>query len=159
MEEKARCAGVGLANPWPKPVSFITTGSALPASALALRALLKENRRKLPIYGGLWAALATVARRDICARCPYYGEYCSTLFGKVTPLMFPRSDKPLTTQGFYWDLALLPAIFLYPVPEVFRVSKRLFAAYLAAWALYLTTMYNLACKRCPLEACPVNRWS
>jgi hypothetical protein len=157
MDEHEHIIAGAPANPWPKYVSFITTSSALPASALAWRALLREKRHKLPIYGGLWLALATVARRDICARCPYYGEHCSTLFGKITPLMWPRSDKPMTTQGFYWDLALLPAIFLYPLPEIWRGSKGSFAAYLAAWGLYLATMYNLACKRCPLEACPVPR--
>jgi hypothetical protein len=145
------------ANPWPEYVSFITTSSALPAAAIATRALLRQSRKKLPVYGLLWTALATVARRDICARCPYYGEYCSTLFGKITSLMMPRSDKPLTRQGFYWDLVLLPAIFIYPVPEIWRSSKRPFAAYLSAWALYLATMYGLACRRCPLEACPVPR--
>lgn len=147
----------GAANPWPVYVSFATTASALPAAALAVHALFKEKPRKLPVYGALWTALATISRKDICARCPYYGEYCSTLFGKITPLMFPHSDKPLTTQGFYWDLALLPALFLYPMPEIFRTSRRLLAAHFAAWALYLVTMYNLACKRCPLEACPVPR--
>lgn len=144
-------------NPWPPYVAFVTTASALPAAVLAVGALLKEKPRKLPVYGALWAALATISRKDICAHCPYYGEYCSTLFGKITPLMFPHSDKPLTTQGFYWDIALMPALFLYPVPEIFNASKRLLAAHLAAWTIYLFTMYNLACKRCPLEACPVPR--
>ena len=102
-------------NPWPDYVAFITTGSALPAGAIAFQALLRQSRRKLPVYGLLWTALTTVARRDICAHCPYYGEYCSTLFGKITALMWPRSDKPLARQGFYWDLILLPAIFVYPV--------------------------------------------
>ncbi|MBN2028068.1 MAG: hypothetical protein JW854_15065 [Actinobacteria bacterium] len=144
-------------NPWPDYVAFITTGSALPAGAIAFRALLRERRRKLPLYGLFWTALTTLARRDICARCPYYGEYCSTLFGKITALMWPRSDKPLARQGFYWDLVLLPVIFIYPVPEIWRGSKRLFAAYLATWALFLSAMYGLACRRCPLEACPVPR--
>ena len=145
------------ANPWPVYVSFVTTASGLPAVALAVHTLLKEKPRKLPVYGALWATLVTISRKDICARCPYYGEYCSTLFGKITPLMFPHSDKPLTTQGFYWDLALLPALILYPMPEILRTSRRLLAAHLAGWVLYLATMYNLACKRCPLEACPVPR--
>jgi hypothetical protein len=79
------------------------------------------------------------------------------LFGKITPLMWPRSDKPLARQGFYWDIALLPAIFIYPLPEIWRGSMGISAAYLAAWLLFLATMYNLACKRCPLEACPVPR--
>jgi len=149
--------GTAPPNPWPQYVSIVTTASALPSGAIALKALLRENRRKLPVYGLLWTALTTVARRDICARCPYYGEYCSTLFGKITALMWPRSDKPLTRQGFYWDLVLLPAIFIYPAPEIWRGSSRLFAAYLAALALFLSAMYTLACRRCPLEACPVPR--
>ena len=157
MDDKALRDEALPANPWPKHVSFITTGSALPAAAMALHALLRENPRRLPVYGGLWAALTTVARRDICARCPYYGEYCSTLFGRITPLMWRRSDNAMTTQGFYWDLILLPAIFLYAAPEVWRRSRRFFAAYMAAWAFYLTIMYRLACRRCPLEACPVPR--
>lgn len=155
-ESEGRTAGEPV-NPWPRHVSFITTASALPPAVIAIRTLMKESPRKLPIYGGLWAALTTVSRRDICARCPYYGEYCSTLYGKITALMFPRSDKAMTTQGFYWDLVLLPAIFLYPLPQVYRRSKRLLAGYLAAWTLFLSVMYNMACKRCPLEACPVPR--
>jgi hypothetical protein len=157
MDRSQDVSSVAAANPWPVYVSFVTTASALPAAALAVHALLREKPCKLPVYGALWAALATVSRKDICAHCPYYGQYCSTLFGKITPLMFPHSDKPLTTQGFYWDIALLPALLLYPVPEIFRASRRLLAAHLAAWALYLVTMYTLACRRCPLEACPVPR--
>lgn len=144
-------------NPWPEYVSFVTTSSALPAIAIASRALLRGKPRKLPAYGLLWTALTTVARRDICARCPYYGEYCSTLFGKITALILPRSDKPLTRQGFYWDLVLLPAIFIYPAPEIWRDSRSLFSAYLGSWAIFLSAMYGLACRRCPLEACPVPR--
>jgi hypothetical protein len=143
-------------HPWPTSTAFITTGSILPISAIGTYALLKGNRRKLLLWGMLWGALTTVSRREICARCPYYGEYCSTLMGKITPLMWPRSDKPLTTQGFYWDIALAPALLLYPMPQVHRHSRQLLAAYLAAWILYLATMYNLACKRCPLTMCPFN---
>jgi hypothetical protein len=71
--------------------------------------------------------------------------------------MFGRSDKPMTTQGFYWDLVLLPALFLYPVPEISRASGKRLAAYVVSWAAFLAAMYGLACRRCPLEACPVPR--
>jgi hypothetical protein len=157
MEKSERNATTAQANPWPRHVSFITTASALPSVAIAFYALAKQNPRKLLLYSGLWAALTTVARRDICARCPYYGEYCSTLFGKTTALMFPPSEKPMTTQGFYWDLTLLPLLFAYPLPDIQRRSKLLLAAYIKAWLLFLAAMYNLACKKCPLEACPVPR--
>ncbi len=157
MDGKGNNDAGGPANPWPGYVSFATTFSALPAAALGTRALRRGSRIKLPLYGAAWAALTTVARRDICARCPYYGEYCSTLFGKITPLIWPRSDKPLVKQGFYWDLALLPLLFILPLPEVWHDSEAGLAAYLAAWGLFLAAMYELACRRCPLEACPVPR--
>ncbi|MEW6554544.1 MAG: hypothetical protein AB1384_09685 [Actinomycetota bacterium] len=157
METERGGTGEPAANPWPTYVSFVTTGSTLPALTLGLRSLLEKNPRKLPGYGILWAALATISRKDICARCPYYGEYCSTLFGKITPLVFPHSDKPMTTRGFYWDLALLPALFLYPIPEINRSSRKRLVAYIVSWAVFLAAMYSLACRRCPLEACPVPR--
>lgn len=143
-------------SPWPPWVSFVTTASALPAVALGTASLWRGGRRKLPLWGGLWLALTTVSRRHICARCPYYGEYCSTLFGKLTPLMWPRSDEPLSTRGFYWDVALAPPLFALPAPEAYRISKRFFLAYLAAWALFLGTLNGLGCRRCPLAMCPFN---
>ncbi len=153
MEASDNCTG---RNPWPTWVSFATTSSALPAVVLGYRSLWRGRRSKLPLWGGLWLVLATLSRRFICARCPYYGEYCSTLFGKVTPLIWRRDQRPLTAGGFLWDLVLAPALFILPAPDAYRISKRYLLAYLSAWALFLVIMHRLGCRRCPLDMCPFN---
>jgi hypothetical protein len=128
MEKREGYATTGPDNPWPRHVSFLTTASALPSAAIAFYTLAKENPHKLLLYSGFWTAL-----------------------------MFQHSDKPLTKQGFYWDLVLLPLLLVYPLPDIGRRSKLLLAAYIKAWVLFLAAMYYLACKKCPLEACPVPR--
>ncbi|MBC7231310.1 MAG: hypothetical protein H5T74_13080 [Actinobacteria bacterium] len=153
MEE---CRGTEPRSPWPPWVSFLTTASALPAAALGTVSLWRGGRGKLLPWAGAWGLLTTVSRRYICARCPYYGEHCSTLFGRLTPLMWERDERLLTTRSFYWDIALAPILFVLPAPDAYRVSKRLFIAYLAAWALFLGTLHTLGCRRCPLTVCPFN---
>ncbi len=143
-------------NPWPRWVSSVTTAAALPAMALGSYVLWRGRRAKLPLWVGSWGALMTVSRRYICARCPYYGEYCSTLFGKMTPIIWRRSERPLNTRGFYWDIALAPVLIGLPAPDAYRLSKRCLLAYLSTWALFLGTLHRLGCRRCPLDMCPFN---
>ncbi len=66
-------------------------------------------------------------------------------------------NNPLTKHSSYWDLVLLSLLLVYPLPDIQRRSKPLFAAYIKAWIMFLAIMYNLAYKKCPLGACPVPR--
>lgn len=144
-------------NPWPKWLSFVTMGLALKIWAIGLYALIRENPRRLPAYVGFLVAGATVARRELCARCPYYGEYCTMLIGKWTAVLYEPRDEAPTTISYLLDGFIGGSTFLYPLPEVSRRSWKLLAFYLAIAAAFAVVSLSFSCRRCPMEGCPLNR--
>ncbi len=142
-------------NPWPKSTSFAVTGALAIPGIMGIYALAKKAPRRLPLQVSLWVALTTALRRVICARCDYYGEYCSTLMGKWTALFLERDNQPLEAAGFYWDAILGACIILYPLPQAAKVSWRFAVIYLFSWAAALTLFNLLACRVCPIQACPM----
>ena len=145
------------ANPWPKSQSFITMGTATAAWLLGLYAIAREKPKKLPAYLAASIVIMTISRKALCARCPFYGKNCSMLIGKWAPLLYERSDKPLTRWSFIQDGLVGNFLFTYPLPELWKRSPRLFLAYQVALQSFLGIAVFRGCTRCPLEVCPVNR--
>ena len=144
-------------NPWPIWLSFTTMGIAVIVWAIGLSSLARENPKKLPGLLGLLAVGATVARKELCARCPYYGEYCTMLIGKWTALLYERSDKPLNTWVYLLDGAVGGLSFLYPLREVKEHSLSGLLLYLLLGMLFLAVGVTQSCSRCPSEVCPASR--
>ncbi len=142
-------------NPWPASTSFTVTGALAIPGIMGIYALAKKAPRRLPLQLSFWVALTTALRRFICARCDYYGEYCSTLMGKWTALFLERESEPLETAGFYWDAILGACIILYPLPQAFKISWKFAVVYLASWVAALALFNQLACSICPIQACPM----
>ena len=144
-------------NPWPIWLSFTTMGIAVIVWAIGLSSLARENPKRLPGLLGILIAGATIARKELCARCPYYGEYCTMLIGKWTALLYERSDKPLNMRVFFLDGALGGLSFLYPLREVKERSLSLLLLYFLLGVLFLALGVTKSCSRCPSEVCPASR--
>ena len=157
MECVSACEECKPVNPWPKSQSFITMGAASLAWLIGLYAVARERPRKLPVFLAASTVLMTLSRKARCARCPYYGEYCTMLIGKWTAVLFERSDKPLTTWSFLQEGLVGGVIFLYPLPELMKRGPRVFLPYQAALLFFLVISIFRSCAPCPLDICPVNR--
>lgn len=144
-------------NPWPKWLSFVTMGLAVLLWIAGLYAIMRENPRRIPAFLGMLVAELTVARRELCARCPYYGEYCTMLIGKWTSLVYERREGPPPTFAYLLDGFLGGALFLAPLPSVTLRSRRLLALYLAAGVAFMCVSMKFSCGRCRMDSCPANR--
>jgi hypothetical protein len=115
-------------------------------------AIARFKPRKLPAYVAGVVAFFTVYRRFTCARCQYYGRECSTMLGIITAAMMPRSQKPLDRAGMTVDLALLGALAMVPLPQVFR-RRWLTLLYLASLGAGTGAILFTACGRCGNDFC------
>jgi hypothetical protein len=118
-------------------------------------ALARYRARKLLLYIPAVAALLTVWRRYVCARCRYYGTECSTLLGVMTAKMIPRDDMvPLDRNTMVADFAIMGAIMAMPLREVIR-NPSLALAYLLSTVAGMGSILVNACGRCGNDFCPM----
>jgi len=118
-------------------------------------ALLKHKPRKLLPYLAGATAFVTVWRRFVCARCQYYGRECSTMMGITTAMMMPRDEsRQLDRSAMVADFAIIGALVLFPLPQVFK-EFHLTVVYLAAAAAGLGSILINACPRCGNDFCPM----
>lgn len=143
-------------NPWPPWLSFATMASAMAAWTAGLVELARNRSWKLLVFIVTLVVAATTARKELCARCPYYGRYCTMLIGKWTALLYERSEKPLTTACFLWDGMTGGLLFMLPIPEVLEGSLWTRLCYLASVASFFSLSMRYSCRRCRTDICPVN---
>ncbi len=150
---EAGCAE-GAESPWPHGTSYITTALFAVPGLLGSWALLRKAPLRLPIFAGIWVAIATVVRKVVCCRCEYYGEDCSTMMGKWTAMLFEKDEEhPLTAEAFYLDFGLIGASILLPLPQVKKMGSRYLALYLLAVLLSAAGIRYFACRHCPVTVC------
>jgi hypothetical protein len=143
--------------PWPAWVAYASTFLFLPVVVMALVVLAQTSVWKL--LGWLlilWAFLVPL-RLLVCARCPYYGQSCPTLFGKLTARIFPKKQGSMVL-GLWLDVAAILALFALPLPDMLRYGG---VGALFLWILLFTGAFlaiaKTACARCPLTFCPIGK--
>ena len=144
--------------PWATRVSTLTSLTFIPIILLALYILAQANVFKLLVWLLLLAIFAYPLRYLVCARCPYYGQRCSTMLGLTVPRMFRKQEGRSMLLGLWLDVAFFLALFLVPLPEVWRVGGfLLLLLWVGAFVLMIATVTRLACSVCPLTFCPIGR--
>jgi hypothetical protein len=161
MADNTDCPEVDCAecaqSPWPQGTSYINTAFFGVPALMGMYALLKKAPLRLPILAGMWVAISTVMRKVVCCRCEYYGKDCSTLMGKLTPLMYEKDEEhPLTAQSFYMDFTLIGASILFPLPQVKKMGRGYLIAYILALLVGGVVIRLLGCGNCPIAVCPMN---
>ncbi len=144
--------------PWSPRVSTLTSLTFIPIILLAFYILAQASVFKLFIWLLLFAIFAYPLRYLICARCPYYGQSCSTLYGRTVPRMFKKQEGKSMVLGLWLDVVFFLVLFLTPLPEVWRVGGfPMLLLWVGAFALMFGTVSRIACTVCPLTFCPIGR--
>lgn len=109
--------------PWSPWVSRTTTLAFVIMFALGVYILVQGSVITLAVWLGLVFLFAVPARYLLCARCPYYGQHCSTGFGKFAPFLFKKQEGKSLVPGLWMDLS---AMIIHPVPASppRRVARR-----------------------------------
>ena len=144
--------------PWAPRVSTLTSLTFIPIILLACYVLAQTSLFKLVAWLLLLTIFAYPLRYLVCARCPYYGQRCSTMLGLTVPRMFRKQEGRSMLLGLWLDVAFFLALFLIPLPEVWQVGGfLLLLLWVVAFVLMIATVTRLACSICPLTFCPIGR--
>jgi hypothetical protein len=144
--------------PWAPRISKITSLTFLPIVLIALYTLAHTSVFKLFLWVLLLVIFAYPLRYLVCARCPYYGERCSTMMGLTVPRMFRKQEGRSMLLGLWLDVAFFLALFLIPLPDVWQLGGfLLLALWFGAFAVMIAAITRMACSVCPLAFCPIGR--
>ena len=123
--------------------------------AIGTYAIAKHRPRKLLYFIPGAAALLTLSRRFVCARCRYYGMECSTFLGVFTSMIWPRDEsRPLDRKTMMADFALMGLLSLAPLPQVFKESRLTLLYVTSLFSAVSSILFN-SCWRCGNRFCPM----
>jgi len=139
-------------------VSTITGIPFIPIAAMALFVLAQTSAVKLILWVALLVIFAYPLRYLVCARCPYYGQKCSSGFGTTVPRMFRKQEGRSMIPGLWLDVVMFALLLLVPLPDMWRTGGPLLTlAWLAAFFLFFAVLTRAACSVCPFTFCPIGR--
>lgn len=141
--------------PWPRHTEILTGVPMAVTGLLGVYILVKTSLPALAIWLVLGFILTYPLRYLVCARCPYYGQNCSTPMGRLTPYLFKKQAGSMKT-GLWGDIILGIPLFL--IPLICAVSAKawgLTAAWLISSAIASIMLSRFGCRNCPFTFCPV----
>jgi hypothetical protein len=145
-------------SPWHPRVSMITGLPFVPIVFLAVHVLAHTSIPKLILWIGLLLIFAYPLRYLVCARCPYYGQKCSSGFGTAVPRMFKKQEGKSMLTGLWLDVVMFGLLLLIPLPDMWRWGGVLMTlAWLASFFLFFAVLTRMACSVCPFTFCPIGR--
>lgn len=144
--------------PWHPRVSRVTGLPMLPVVALAIYILAVNSLLFLALWVLLLVIFAWPLRYLICARCPYYGQPCSTNMGLLVTRMFKKQTGKSMKPGLWLDLLFLIMLFAIPVwPAWISGGAMLTTAWVAAYAIWMGVLTRMGCAACPFTFCPIGK--
>jgi len=155
MQDGVRCPRT---SPWPAGAALTMRLMFVPVIVTPVYILSQTNLLKLGIWLLLFGLFAYPLRYLVCARCPYYGQSCSTDLGILVPRMFRKQEGKSMRLGLWLDVVCFLALFALPLPEVWRWGG--WPALILWCGLFLVlfgVMTRVACSPCPLTFCPIGR--
>jgi hypothetical protein len=154
------CAACPPKSPWPKYSAVITFIPWPVISGLAVYILFNTSLVMLGVWLAAFLLFFVPLRYLVCVRCPYYGQNCSTIMGRLVPLMFKqRPGKPLAI-GLWLDIVFFAVLSIIPLPYAWQLGGlALTALWLAVFAAFLVSLGVFGCRYCPFTYCPIGRAS
>jgi len=144
--------------PWPLKASRLAGFSMLPTIILGIYILAQTNIPKLLLWSLVLVVFVYPLRYLVCARCPYYGQDCSTPLGKIVPHMFKKQEDKSMKLGLWLDLVFFMVLFVLPLPEVWQFGGFLMLlVWFGALIFMSAVLTRMACSVCPLTFCPIGR--
>jgi len=155
IQDGVKCPKV---SPWPKKNGLISSLPLIPILGLAIYILVETSLSLLAIWLLAFFLFAWPLRYLVCARCPYYGQHCSTMMGKLIPRMFKKQEGKSMKLGLWLDVFFFLFLFLLPAPAAYRVGgMALFLVWVGLFLLLFVFLSIFACACCPLTFCPIGR--
>lgn len=155
IQDGVHCPGKA---PWPARVSKLTSLSILPVVLLGIYILAQSSLLRLGIWLFLFAIFAYPLRYLVCARCPYYGQSCSTLMGRTVPRLFKKQEGQSMKLGLWLDVVFTSLLFVFPLPDAWRLGGLLLTlAWISVFAVMFALITGVACSACPFTFCPIGR--
>ena len=144
--------------PWAPRVSKVTSLLFIPIIALAIYVLAQTSLLKLALWLLIFVLFAYPLRYLVCARCPYYGQTCSTNLGRMVPLLFKKQEGKSMKFGLWLDVVCITVLLLIPLPDVWRTGGILMLLlWCGVFFLMAAVLTRLACSVCPLTFCPIGQ--
>ncbi len=147
-------------SPWPKYSAVITFIPWPVIVGLAVYILFNTSRVMLGVWLAAFLLFAIPLRYLICAPCPYYGQNCSTIMGRLVPLMFKnRPGKPLAV-GLWLDIVSFAVLSIIPLPYAWLLGgPGLTVLWITVFAVFLASLGVFGCFYCPFTYCPIGKAS
>ena len=144
--------------PWSPWVSRWMRLVFLPMIVLPIYVLAQTNIWKLIAWLVVLFILLVPLRYFVCARCPYYGQACSTDFGRLVTKFFRKQEGKSMRLGLWLDVVFFTALCLIPLPEVWELGGVLMIlGWFAVFFIVFAALTRLACRTCPLTFCPIGQ--
>lgn len=144
--------------PWDRRVSKLTGLPFLLTIALGALILAIADPILLIIWLAVWVIFFYPLRYLVCARCPYYGQTCSSSMGRTVTKMFRKQDDKSMKPGLWLDVVCFILLLAIPLPAVWRLGGiYLLLAWLAVFFLMFAVLTRLACLACPFSFCPIGK--
>lgn len=152
------CPGCPPEPPWPKYTAVITFLPWPVITGMGVYILWNTSRVMLGVWLAAFFLFFVPLRYLVCAPCPYYGKSCSTIMGRLVPLMFAKRPGTPLAIGLWLDIVSFAVLSIIPVPYAWRLGgPALTALWLAVFSAALISLGTLGCRYCPFTYCPIGK--
>jgi hypothetical protein len=139
-------------------VSKITSLLFIPMIVLAVYVLAHASITRLAVWLVIFGLFAYPLRYLVCARCPYYGQPCSTNLGRIVPHLFKKQEGKSMKAGLWLDVVCFAVLLLFPLPDVWKMGGiGLTLLWFGSFFLMAAVLTRLACSVCPFTFCPIGQ--
>jgi len=144
--------------PWSPWVGRLTTLPFVVMFCLGFFILFNTSTITLIVWLAVVVLSIVPGRYFLCARCPYYGQNCSTRFGRLVPYLFKKIEGKSMKAGLWLDLTEMFLLFVIPLPFAWRLGGIvLLLFWIGANFLSFGALTRIACPSCDLSFCPIGR--
>ncbi len=145
-------------SPWPRKSAILTFLPWPFIVIMAIYILARSSTFMLTVWIVAFLLFAIPLRYLICAPCPYYGQNCSTIMGRVVPFLFKNRPGTPMVLGLWLDIVSFVVLPIIPIPYTWKLGGiALTAVWLAVFLMFFSAMSLYGCHYCPFTYCPIGK--
>ena len=145
-------------SPWPLRSALISGVMLLAVFGVGAYVLYQVSLLRLLIWLLAAGIFALPLRYLVCARCPYYGQSCSTVAGKIVPLIFAKQEFRSMKLGLWMDVVMGLFLFAFPFADMWAYGGWMgVSLWIVLVILVFLILSRVGCNRCPFTFCPIGK--